>query len=160
MCRMPFYCYYHDAGPAMDFQPPKFKQRWCNREGSQAALGDFDQLVEGPWPFSTRYPPRGPPGAGKCILAGELVETTPVSGSKYRPAGRRPFHTLQSFGPSAREIRPFDQLASPGILIYIIPHEKSQKSSVGKRQMLAALCLRCIWLRVALVMFQEVTAHV
>jgi hypothetical protein len=46
-------------------------------QGSQAPLGDIDQLVEGPWAISTSWPPRGPPGAGKCILAGESVETSP-----------------------------------------------------------------------------------
>jgi hypothetical protein len=82
-------------------------------QGSQAPLGDFDQMVEGPWPVSTFCSPWGPPGAGKCILAGESVEIPPVSASTSRSAGRRPFHKFRYFGPSAREFRPVDALASP-----------------------------------------------
>jgi hypothetical protein len=36
-----------------------------------------------------------------------------VSGPKFRSAGRRPFHIFRNFGPSAREFRPVDELASP-----------------------------------------------
>jgi hypothetical protein len=71
-------------------------------QGSQASLGDFDQL-----------PARGPLGPGKCILAGRLVEMPPFSGPKFRSAGRRPFHKFLNFGPSALEFRPVDELASP-----------------------------------------------
>jgi hypothetical protein len=40
------------------------------QQGSQAPLGYFDQLVEGPCPISTSCPPGGPLGAGMC-LAGD-----------------------------------------------------------------------------------------
>jgi hypothetical protein len=82
-------------------------------QGSQAPPGDFDQLVEGPWPISTSCPPRGSLWRGKCLLAGDLVETPPVSGPKFRSAGRRPFQNLRNFGPSARKFRPVDELVSP-----------------------------------------------
>jgi hypothetical protein len=46
-------------------------------------------------------------------MAGELVEMPPVSGPQLRSPGRRPFQNLRIFGPSAREFRPVDELASP-----------------------------------------------
>jgi hypothetical protein len=49
------------------------------------ALASFDQLLT-----------RGPLWRGKCILAGELVETTPISGPRSRSAGRRPFHKFRN----------------------------------------------------------------
>jgi hypothetical protein len=72
-------------------------------------LPNFDQL-----------PPRGASWGGKCILAGESVETPPVSASKARSAGRIPFHKFRNFGPSAREFRPVDELASPGYQLYLV----------------------------------------
>jgi hypothetical protein len=38
-----------------------------------------------------QLPHRGPPGAGKCFPAEELVETPTVSGPNFRSAARRPF---------------------------------------------------------------------
>jgi hypothetical protein len=37
----------------------------------------------------------------------------PHSGPKIRSAGRRLFQNFRNFGPSAREFRPVDELASP-----------------------------------------------
>jgi hypothetical protein len=64
---------------------------------------------------SDQLPTRGPLGAGKCLLAGGLVETPPVSGPKFRSAGRRPFQNFRNFGPPALKFRPVDELASPGV---------------------------------------------
>jgi hypothetical protein len=85
-------------------------------QGSQAPLEDFDQLVEGPWPISTNCPQRSLRGQAECNLAGDLVEKPPVSGPNFRSAGRRPFQSFHNFGPSAREFRPVDELASPAHL--------------------------------------------
>jgi hypothetical protein len=57
-------------------------------------------------------------GAGKCILAGELVKTARIPGSSFRSAGRKPFHNFPNFASSAREFRPVDELASPDGLWY------------------------------------------
>jgi hypothetical protein len=43
-----------------------------------------------------------------------MVETPPVTGPKFRSAGRRPVQIFRNFGPSAREFRP-DELASPAV---------------------------------------------
>jgi hypothetical protein len=65
---------------------------------------------------------QGPSGAGKCLLAGELVEAPPVSGPKFRSASRRPFQSFHNFRPPALKSRPVDELASPdaGPKCYII----------------------------------------
>jgi hypothetical protein len=54
-----------------------------SHQGSQAPLGDFDQLVEGPWPISTTCPPRGPPGAGKCIWAENWSKQPPFRAQNF-----------------------------------------------------------------------------
>jgi hypothetical protein len=56
---------------------------WEFRPSGGRSLAKFDQL-----------PTRGSVWRGKCILAGDLVETPPVSGPKFRSAGRRPFQDL------------------------------------------------------------------
>jgi hypothetical protein len=76
---------------------------WEFRPAGGRALANFDQL-----------PTRGSVWRGKCILAGDLVETPPVSGPKFRSAGRRPFQNFRKQGPSAPEFRPVDEAASPG----------------------------------------------
>jgi hypothetical protein len=83
------------------------------RQGSQAPLENLDQLVPPPLKGLGQSRPAASHGAGKCIVAGTMVETAPVSGPKFRSAGRRPFHNFPNFGPSAREYRPVDELASP-----------------------------------------------
>jgi hypothetical protein len=85
-----------DTRPGLASSPLRF------RPAGGKALANFDQL-----------PTRGPLGAGKCLLAGELVETPPVSGPKFRSAGRRPFQNFRNFGPPALKFRPVDELASP-----------------------------------------------
>jgi hypothetical protein len=77
---------------------------WRFRPAGGRVLGNFDQL-----------PPRGPLRAAKCILAGEMVETPPVSGPKVRSASRRPFHSFRNFaegpdGPSAVNFDPSTSL--------------------------------------------------
>jgi hypothetical protein len=57
------------------------------RPAGGRALANLDQLLT-----------REPLGAGKCLLAGELVETPPVSGPKFRSAGRRPFQNFRNSG--------------------------------------------------------------
>jgi hypothetical protein len=75
------------------------------RPAGGRALANFDQL-----------PTKGSVWRGKCILAGDLVETPPVSGPNVRSAGRRPFQIIRKKGPSAPEFRSVDEVASPGQL--------------------------------------------
>jgi hypothetical protein len=74
------------------------------RPAGGRALTNFDLL-----------PTRGPLWLDKCIYAGDLVETPPVSGPKFRSADRRPCRNFRNLGPSAQEFRPVDELASPEV---------------------------------------------
>jgi hypothetical protein len=82
-------------------------------QGWQAPLGDFDQLLEGPWPISTSRPSGGLWGRASALWRVNWTKCPPVSSTKIRSAGRRPFRNIRNFRPSAREFRPFDELASP-----------------------------------------------
>jgi hypothetical protein len=63
--------------------------------------------------------PKGASGGGQVHFGGRSGRNTPVSGPKFRSDGRRPFHTFGNFGPSAREFRPIDELASPEALLAV-----------------------------------------
>jgi hypothetical protein len=71
------------------------------------------------WKCLGRFRPAAPQGAsggGQVHFGGRLVEMPPVSSPKFRPAGRRPFHSFRKLGPSAREFRPVHELANPEVL--------------------------------------------
>jgi hypothetical protein len=71
------------------------------------------------WKCLGRFRPAAPQGAsggGQVHFGGRLVEMPPVSSPKFRPAGRRPFHSFRKLGPSAREFRPVHELVNPEVL--------------------------------------------
>jgi hypothetical protein len=81
-----------------------------SNQGSQALLGDFDQLVEGSQAISTSCPPGGLWRAANAFWREKWSKHPPVSGPKFRSAGRRPFHSFRNFGPSAVNFDPSTSL--------------------------------------------------
>jgi hypothetical protein len=79
--------------------------------------GDFDQLVEGPWPISTSCPPVGLCGGASAFWRENWLIPPPVLGSEFGSAGRRPSledpPRFRDFGPMTCDFRPIDEVASP-----------------------------------------------
>jgi hypothetical protein len=72
-------------------------------------------------PALTPAVPQGAFGGGQVHYGGRIGRNGPSFGPKIS-AGRRPSHNLRNFGPSAREFRPVDELASPALECKLIAH--------------------------------------
>jgi hypothetical protein len=99
-----------------------------SQQGSQAPLGGFDQLVEGPWPISTSCPPGGPLGRASAFWRENRLKHPPfrlqnldqrvedpstvsrISG--LRPLNFDPSTSLRALGASAsKAVKPEGRLS-------------------------------------------------
>jgi hypothetical protein len=85
-------------------------------QGSQAPVGEFDQLVEGPWPISTSCASGCLWGRASAFWREKWSKRPTFRARNFDQPVEDLFRIFRNFGPSAREFRPVDELASPGLL--------------------------------------------